>query len=217
MLMPQTTLSLNTPIEDKTKEILDGYMVQRPTHLEISVKSPLIKGLFAKVCKDNIKTNLNWGKKLYVLDDDMGILTHCLNKNKNILFDSNGYPNLTYLRAIDLDEGIKVKIRGVMFPSDVEDYQESFIKYTCKIIRLLQLPKKTEKYAKFNISDMLRKKLEIRKGNIYDAFGWVHMANKCSCTLNIRIEPVLVCDECNSFGVKLYASSHGSKPFGSTT
>lgn len=176
------------------KELLTGYMIQRPNHLEINVKSPLIHSLIA-----NEKAKIfycGFGYLYSPTNQYPPSLEYCMNKNNNVLIESD-YPNLTFLRHPKLKDGVKFKIKCIILPSELETYEEVFTMYVKRLVKFLQ-----EK-SKPIPNDFIK---TIKKGLRYDGYGWVHVTN-CKCRFNSKCEPIFLCDDCSNFAVKLRMNS----------
>ena len=191
-------------IETKTKHIptsvLSGYMIQRPTHLEINVKSTLIHSLLAND-KDKVYDK-GFGYLYANRHDYPDTLFNCMAINSHTLLQNPSYPNLVYLRSDKLNEGIKVKIRGIILPFELEMYEQKFKEYVYELVKFLKHPPKPTKLINSRIT-------EIRNGFRFDAYGWVHMKN-CNCMFS-NYKPISLGTTCEKFGVKLDEGNESQK------
>ncbi len=179
-------------------DIIDGYFIHRPTHVEINVKSPYLANLM-KNDKDLVYTD--FGMVYDVAFNEDQLLYQSMNKNNNVFLTSTHNANITYLRSPRLAEGMKTKIRGIIFPEDLVTYEHKFNSLITHLVRFLTKPK--PKTVKSTYDGLLTTEGRIRAGKIYDGYGWIHNIH-CECLFNSLYQPITLCDICDKYSVCLY-------------
>ncbi len=180
-------------------DIIDGYFIHRPTHVEINVKSPYLANLM-KNDKDLVYSDFGMVYDVDFLEDNL--LYQSMNKNNSVFLTSNHNANISYLRSPKLADGFKTKIRGIIFPEDLVTYEHKFNSLITHLARFLTKPKPKIIKSKFNQVTTIGK---IRAGAIYDGYGWVHDIH-CECLFNSLYQPYSLCERCEKFSVCLHAS-----------
>ncbi len=191
-------------------DIIDGYFIQRPTHVEINVKSPYLAELMKK--KSPIDLVYSDFGMVYDIGFESDILLYqTMSKNNNVFLTATHNANISYLRSPKLADGFKTKIRGIVFPEDLVTYEHKFNSLIPHLIKYLTKPKAKVTKSSYSLTTTISK---IRAGKIYDGYGWVH-ADNCSCIFDSLYKPVCLCNKCDHFSVKLRANSdYNAKPLG---
>ena len=181
-------------------DIIDGYFIHRPTHIEINVKSPYLAKLM-KNDKELVYTDFGMVYDIDFIDDS--ILYQSMNKNNNCFLTTNHNPNMTYLRSPKLAEGFKTKIRGIVFPEDLATYEHKFNSIINVLVKHLTKPKPKKVKSKCPKSILE----QIKVGLIYDGYGWVHNVN-CACLFDTFYQPYRLCVLCENDSVMTRRNRH---------
>ncbi len=185
--------------------IIEGYFIQRPTHVEINVKSPYL----AKLMENKSPIDLIYSDFGMVYDVDFledNLLYQTMSKNNNVFLTSAHNANISYLRSPRLADGFKTKIRGIVFPEDLVTYEHKFNSLIPHLVKYLTKPKPKPIKSPYTKLTTINR---IREGKIYDGYGWVH-ADNCECMFNSSYQPISLCDKCDSFSVRLQANTNNN-------
>ena len=178
-----------------------GYFLPRASHLELYVKIPKAKEAF----QYERTGNLSGFGQIYLQDPSLSYESS-LHFNNSCLV-SDDVPNMTFLRCVNIDLGVKVYFRGVFSKEEIDLFQENFGHNATRIInKMLKLKKENPKINRSEIIDKIRCHL------IRDKLGYAH-GWKCTCEFSDNLDCSLICDDCLSYSVKNTRPLSNHDPF----